>query len=148
MLYDPHGRRERRRIIVLGRYCAWLWLLRLQDAKGKVLKTFQADFGKFTQMDFAITQSSAAVNAGDVPYQRVSLSPNPAHSRVHVELDGYPSQLMTIEVLDVKGSLVHREQRFTNDVAGLRADVDISQLRARELLRQNRDQRWLNDASA
>jgi hypothetical protein len=102
--------------------------LRLQDAKGKVLKTFQADFGKFTQMDFAITQSSAAVNAGDVPYQRVSMSPNPAHSRVHVELDGYPAQLITIELLDVKGSIVHREQRFTNDIAGLRADLDISQL--------------------
>lgn len=101
----------------------------LQTSKtGKTLKSFNSDFGKFTQMDFSITQSSAAVNAGAVPFQRVSISPNPARSSVHVELDGYPSQMITIEVLDVKGSVLHREQRFTNDAAGLRATIDVSDL--------------------
>ncbi|MDP4199151.1 MAG: peptide-N-glycosidase F-related protein [Bacteroidota bacterium] len=96
--------------------------------RDSVVKTIGADFGKFTQMDFSITQSSAAVNSGEVPYQRVALYPNPAHAMLHVELDGYPMQMMTFEISDVRGAVVRREQRFTNTTGQLRADVDTHNL--------------------
>lgn len=83
-------------------------ILRLnQDRRGgKLLKTFNPDFGKFVQYDFAIeNQSIASVNRENVPYRRVSLYPNPAKDVLTIELE-YVSGPVRYEIIDVRGAIV------------------------------------------
>jgi hypothetical protein len=101
--------------------------LRQSIKNGKILKTFIADFGAYTQYDFAITQSPLAVNDPQ-KIKRVRLYPNPAVHELHVELDGYTPQMVTLEIFDATGRSVKREQRFITAEEHLRAAIDISHL--------------------
>ncbi len=87
--------------------------LRQGSRSGKVLKNFSGDFGKFIQYDFTIAQSPAGVGTAEVPFRRVSLYPNPAESVVHVQLDGYPSEVVMLEIVDERGNVLRREQHPT-----------------------------------
>lgn len=101
--------------------------LRQSTKTGKILKTFNPDFGSFTQYDFAITESPLAV---DEPQhiKRVRLYPNPALHTFHVELDGYQPQMVTLELYDATGNCVRREQRFISADGTLRAALDVTAL--------------------
>jgi hypothetical protein len=101
--------------------------LRQSTKTGKILTTFKADFGSFTHYDFAISQSPLAV---DEPQhlKRVRLYPNPAVHALHVELDGYQPQMISLEIFDATGRSLRREQRIVDSDGRLRAAMDLSTL--------------------
>jgi hypothetical protein len=102
--------------------------LRQTSRTGKVLTTLQPDFGMFSEYDFQITQSSAAVAASPGAYQLVSLYPNPARDRLTLELEGYPNEHFVFEVIDILGRVLLTEMRLSNTSGILRTTFDISKL--------------------
>jgi hypothetical protein len=93
---------------------------------GKTLYTVQNDFGKFVQYDFSIKQAASSGVSDRVSYQRLSLYPNPASNILRVSLEGYPSQSITLEIVDERGTLLRREQRVSGSIGSMDAPVDVS----------------------
>ncbi len=95
---------------------------------GKILKTFQPDFGKIINYDFQITQSPLGVTEPNVPYRRISIYPNPAQSYLRVQMAGYPGEMIAVEILDVSGRSIEREQRMTDADGNFGTTLDLKQL--------------------
>ena len=102
--------------------------IRQTSKSGKILKTFNPDFGKYLQYDFSIGQAPLGVGTADVPFRRVSLYPNPAESFVHIELDGYPSEMILMEIVDERGNVLRREQHATGSPGNLNCMMKLDGL--------------------
>ena len=99
---------------------------RQTSKSGKVLYTFNPDFGQGVQYDFSIAQSPLNVGITQPEVRHIGLYPNPATNELHYDLEGMPAGMVTIEISNVTGKIVHREQRFTDGNGSLSASVDLS----------------------
>ncbi len=108
--------------------------LRQSSRTGKVLTTLQPDFGMFTDYDFQITKTAAAVAASPNAYQLVSLYPNPAHDRLTIELEGYPSEQFRFEVIDILGRTLMTENQSSSMSGKLTHSFNIGSLAKGEYL--------------
>ncbi len=104
--------------------------LRQNTKTGKILHSFGLDFGASLAYDFAITGSSVKAAVGDAPtpVKRMSVYPNPAHSKLNVELEGYAGGMYTLEILDQVGRVLKTEMRFVDNWGRLNAVMDTHQL--------------------
>jgi hypothetical protein len=102
--------------------------IRQTSKTGKILKTFNADFGKIIEYDFSIVQSSLGVQNAAVPYERLTLYPNPAVKEMKVEFEGFPHGMITLTIVDESGRSLHSEQRFTDALGNLKASLDLQSL--------------------
>jgi len=99
--------------------------LRKNAKNGTILHTFNPDMGMGTQYDFSIVQSPLAVGATRPEIRHIGLYPNPAIDELNVDLEGMPDGMITLEIMDVTGRTLQREQRFPDGLGGLRAAMDL-----------------------
>ena len=100
--------------------------LRQTSRTGKVLHTFNPDFGKGVQYDFSIVSSPLGVDATEPKVQHIGLYPNPASGALNLDLEGMPTGMITLEVTDALGRTLRREQRFTDPLGTLRAGMNLA----------------------
>jgi hypothetical protein len=100
--------------------------LRQTSKTGKILNTFNPDFGKGIQYDFSILQSPLAVGVNQPVFRRVGLYPNPTLGELDVDLEGMPEGMITLEVIDATGRTLRSEQRFPDPLGTLRAGMDLA----------------------
>jgi len=104
--------------------------LRQTSRTGKVLHTFNPDFGKGVQYDFSIVNSQLAVGATAPRIEHFGLYPNPASGVLNLDLEGMPAGMVTLEINDALGRTFRREQRFTDPLGTLRAEMELAQIPA------------------
>lgn len=81
--------------------------LRLYDAGGKMLKSFQADFGKEIRYSFSIGDVSHVQEDAD---NVVALFPNPAADRVRITIDEFPLGRAELRLYNAYGTLIRSEE--------------------------------------
>lgn len=104
--------------------------LRQTSKSGKILHTFNPDFGKGVQYDFSIVSSQLAVGAMEPKIEHIGMYPNPTNGELNLDLEGMPAGMITLEVTDALGRMLHREQRFTDPLGTLRAGMDLRGIQA------------------
>ncbi|HET6512287.1 MAG TPA: peptide-N-glycosidase F-related protein, partial [Candidatus Kapabacteria bacterium] len=72
---------------------------------GTAIKSFNPDFGRFTQQDFII-EGTASVGDQSQIVKAVRVFPNPATSVLNVELKGYDGQKFAYRIIDMTGKQV------------------------------------------
>ncbi len=100
--------------------------LRQTSKTGKILTTFNPDFGKGVQYDFSILQSPLAVGVTQPVIRHVGLYPNPTLGDLNIDLEGMPQGMITLEIIDATGRTLRREQRFSDPLGSLRASMDLT----------------------
>ncbi len=100
--------------------------LRQTSKTGKILNTFNPDFGMGVQYDFSIVSSPLAVGTTQPQFRHVGLYPNPTAGELNIDLEGMPDGMITLEVIDATGRTLRREQRFTDPLGALHSGMDLT----------------------
>lgn len=100
--------------------------LRQNSKSGKILTTFNPDFGMGIQYDFSILSSPLAVGVTQPIFRHVGLYPNPTLGQLNLDLEGMPEGMITLEIVDETGRTLRREQRFTDELGTLHAGMDLA----------------------
>jgi len=102
--------------------------LRQTSRTGKILTTFQSDFGLFSEYDFQITSTAAGVATSPDGYQLMSLYPNPAHDKITLQLEGYKKEHFSFEIVDVLGRVLLTKTQAAEATGKLTTSFDIRKL--------------------
>ncbi len=84
----------------------------LRNEDGNPIKRFDPDFGTSISYDFAVYPDSVgtAIEDNDLGYRIFSAYPNPSNGIFQVELQGFTTKQLSLEVYDLLGKQIYQKQ--------------------------------------
>ena len=102
--------------------------LRQTAKNGKLLHSFNPDFGKGVQYDFSIVNSPLAVGNTKPVFQHIGLYPDPTAGQLNLDLEGLPSGMVTLDIVDALGRSLQSEERFTDALGNLHTAMNLARI--------------------